>query len=165
MPGPLICVIDSSAVMTTLQRSLLMKRVGRKDTGPELAVRRYLHADGLRFRLHVRTLPGTPDIVLPRHRAIVFVHGCFWHGHSCKHGLVRAKTNSRFWDEKIAANRARDRRKARALTVLGWKVITIWECRCHDSAALAALCTAIRIRAVRGQRQPKPKHRPNRSDL
>lgn len=121
-----------------------MKRVGRKDTAPEMAVRRFLHRAGLRFRLHVRELPGTPDLVLPRYATVVFVNGCFWHGHTCAHGSVRAKTNRAFWDDKIAGNRARDDRKSNALRGLGWKVQRIWECQCLREPALARLCERIR---------------------
>lgn len=104
---------------TSAQRSAPMQKVGRKDTAPELAVRKFLHSAGLRFRLHVRELPGRPDIVLPRHRTVVFVHGCFWHGHRCRHGSTHAKTNTEFWERKIADNRARDKRKAKSLRALG----------------------------------------------
>lgn len=97
-----------------------MKSVGRKDTAPELAVRRYLHSRGLRYCLHVHDLPGTPDIVLPRYRTAIYVHGCFWHGHDCKHGSVQARTNREFWQSKIETNRERDVRKATALRQLGW---------------------------------------------
>lgn len=130
--------------MTSPQRAALMKQVRRSDTAPELAVRRFLHARGLRFRLHVRALPGTPDIVLPRYRTVVFVHGCFWHGHDCRHGVAQAKTNAEFWRGKIEDNRARDVRKAVALTQLGWRVETIWECQVRDADALGALVERIR---------------------
>jgi DNA mismatch endonuclease (patch repair protein) len=123
-----------------------MKAVRREDTGPELEVRRRLHHAGLRFRLHVRDLPGSPDIVLPRFRTVVFVHGCFWHGHSCSHGRVVPKTNVEFWTTKIEANRARDARKAKALRRLGWHVERVWECRCRDERALGAL-----VRRIRGR--------------
>jgi len=116
-----------------------MKAVRRSDTAPELAVRRHLHRAGLRFRLHVQPLPGTPDIVLPKRGTVVFVHGCFWHGHDCHHGRVQAKTNSAFWAQKIAANRARDSRKAAALRALGWFVETIWECETREPAKLNRL--------------------------
>ncbi len=125
--------------MAAQDRSALMRLVGREDTGPELAVRRYLHAQGFRYRLHVRSLPGTPDIVLPRYRTAVMVHGCFWHGHDCRHGRVAAKTNSSFWSEKILANRRRDAAKELALTALGWTVFTIWECQVNDQRFLARL--------------------------
>ena len=129
---------------TPTQRSMLMRHIGRKDTAPELAVRKFLHAAGLRFRIHVRELPGTPDIVLPRHRTVVFVHGCFWHGHHCSHGSTRAKTNTGFWDRKITDNRARDKRKTIALRALGWRVVIVWECRCSSPSTLEALCRRIR---------------------
>ena len=131
---------------TSPQRSALMKRVGRKDTAPELAVRSFMHRRGLRFRLHVRELPGTPDIVLPRHKTVVFVNGCFWHGHSCVHGAARAKTNRAFWDDKIAENRARDQRKETALRTLGWCIERVWECQCHREPLLDLLCKRIRLR-------------------
>ena len=121
-----------------------MKRVGRKDTAPELIVRKFLHRAGLRFRVHVRQLPGTPDIVLPRFKTVVFVNGCFWHGHRCAHGAVRAKTNTRFWDRKIADNRARDKRKTAALKALGWRVERVWECQCDRVSTLSRLCERIR---------------------
>lgn len=133
-----------------------MKSVGRKDTAPELAVRRYLHRRGLRYRLHVGTLPGTPDIVLPRYRTAIYVHGCFWHGHDCRHGSVQARTNPEYWRSKIAANRERDGRKARALAELGWTVLVVWECEVASAAILDALVVRIlrnRSRASRAWRR------------
>lgn len=123
-----------------------MKRVGRKDTVPELIVRKFLHRHGLRYRLHVRQLPGTPDIVFPRYETIVFVDGCFWYGHRCRHGSIRAKTNSAYWDKKVADNRARDKRNASALSALGWKVERIWECQCRSEPVLTRLYERIRQR-------------------
>jgi len=116
-----------------------MKRVGRKDTAPELIVRRYLHARGLRYRLHSKSLPGTPDLVLPARRTVIFVHGCFWHGHECTHGAIRAQTNRTYWDAKIRDNRARDLRKVGELCKLGWWVETIWECECSSPARLRSV--------------------------
>jgi DNA mismatch endonuclease (patch repair protein) len=116
-----------------------MRSVGQKDTAPEIAVRRYLHAAGLRFRLHPPDLPGRPDIVAPRRRTAIFVHGCFWHGHDCVHGRVAAKSNTAFWAAKIEANRQRDLRKERELRRLGWVVETVWECQCTNRRKLAAL--------------------------
>jgi len=116
-----------------------MRRVARTNTAPELTVRRYLHARGLRYGLHRRELPGTPDIVLPRHRSVVFVNGCFWHGHECKHGRVRARSNADYWEAKIADNRERDRRNRAKLRMLGWRVETIWECQCGSLAMLDRL--------------------------
>lgn len=121
-----------------------MRRVRRKDTAPEMAVRKYLHGEGLRYRLHVRGLPGTPDLVFAKYGAVVFVNGCFWHGHRCRHGSYSARTNVRFWQEKIVANRERDKRKARMLRSAGWRVFTVWECRADDPAELARLCRRIR---------------------
>ena len=126
------------------KRSALMRRVRRKDTAPELAVRRYLFAAGLRYRLHVTSLAGTPDMVLKRHNAVVFVHGCFWHGHDCPHGRHPARSNREFWHSKIAANRERDRRKSRALRNDGWRVFVVWECQVEKTAALQRLCEKIR---------------------
>jgi DNA mismatch endonuclease (patch repair protein) len=120
-------------------RIRLMKSVRQAHTEPERAVRCHLHAAGLRFALHRADLPGRPDIVLPRRGSVVFVHGCFWHGHHCAHGSVKAKRNAAFWVAKIDANRARDRRKAAALRRLGWHVETIWECEVRDERRLEAL--------------------------
>lgn len=127
-------------------RTLLMRSVGRKDTAPELAVRKALHAAGLRFRVNVKGLPGTPDIVLPRRGTVVFVHGCFWHGHCCAHGAVRAKTNTSFWEHKIADNRVRDARKRRALSQLGWVVETVWECQIGRPEVMTRLVQELRSR-------------------
>lgn len=109
-------------------RSALMARIRGKDTKPEIAVRRLLHAMGYRFRLHRRDLPGTPDIVLPPRRLAVMVHGCFWHGHEGCRYAVMPRTRPEFWGAKIQANRARDRAALAALAALGWDVWTIWEC-------------------------------------
>ena len=132
---------------TTPQRSALMRSVGQAGTAPEMAVRRHLHRLGFRYRLNVRSLPGTPDIVLARFRTVVFVHGCFWHGHHCKHGAAVARTNAGYWREKIEANRARDDRKAQALRSLGWAVEIVFECRTGDTKVLNALAARIRRRA------------------
>jgi DNA mismatch endonuclease (patch repair protein) len=120
-----------------------MRVVRQENTLPELLVRKALHAYGLRFLTHPRALPGKPDIVLPKHRAVVFVHGCFWHGHSCSHGRKQSKTNVGYWTEKIAENRRRDRRKAAALRRLGWKVKTVWQCQVKSGQRIAALVKSI----------------------
>lgn len=130
---------SSKHLPTTAQRSALMKGVRRAGTAPELAVRRYLHRQGLRFRLHDRRLPGRPDLVLPRRHSVVFVHGCFWHGHDCAHGVVKARNNASYWSQKIADNQARDRRQRRALRAAGWHVEVVWECQVASTAALARL--------------------------
>lgn len=130
-------------VVDVATRSRMMSGIRGANTRPEMIVRRYLHARGLRFRLHVRGLPGRPDIVLPKHGAIVEVKGCFWHQHpSCRYA-VSPKTNAVFWRDKLASNVARDRRTARTLRALGWRVMTIWECRVHSARALAKLADDI----------------------
>lgn len=118
------------------RRRRLMQRVKGKDTAPELAVRSLLHRLGYRFRLHRKDLPGTPDIVLPGRRVVLFVHGCFWHGHGCRLGRL-PKSRLEYWQPKIAANRDRDQRKAECLAVLGWRVVVIWQCELADAEALA----------------------------
>ena len=104
-----------------------MSRIKGSDTKPEIAVRSLLHRMGYRFRLHRRDLPGTPDIVLPGRGTVVFVHGCFWHGHSCKRTKM-PKSRKIYWAEKIEGNRRRDARKRRQLKSLGWEVVVVWEC-------------------------------------
>jgi DNA mismatch endonuclease, patch repair protein len=117
-----------SDVFTPEQRSAVMARVRAKDTGPERALRRVLHAKGLRYRLHAHTLPGTPDIVFAGARIAVFVHGCFWHGHNCARGSRRPKTNAAYWAAKIARNRTRDVANIEALRDAGWRVEIVWTC-------------------------------------
>jgi len=113
--------------ITPEQRSAIMSRIRSKDTRPEIVVRRTLHAMGFRFRLHVRSLPGCPDIVLPKHLVAVQVRGCFWHLHRCMKRRL-PKTNTGYWLPKLEGNRARDIENDRKLRRLGWKVRTIWEC-------------------------------------
>lgn len=116
-------------------RSRNMAAIRGTNTSPEVKVRKALHAAGFRFRLHSYTLPGKPDIVLPRYRAVVFVHGCFWHHHGCANSAW-PKTRAEFWREKILGNKSRDRRNNRALQKAGWKVLTIWECDVRAAATL-----------------------------
>lgn len=117
-------------------RSRLMARVRTSNTTPELVVRRCLHALGFRFRVHRRDLPGTPDIVLPRHRTAIFVHGCFWHRHSGCVKTTDPKTRPEFWQNKFQANIARDQRNLESLAALGWRTLVIWECETKDPEAL-----------------------------
>jgi DNA mismatch endonuclease (patch repair protein) len=117
-------------------RSRIMSAVRQKNTGPETIVRRVLHGLGLRFRLHRNDLPGTPDIVLPKHRTVVFVHGCFWHRHGGCSKTTTPKTRLEFWLEKFDRNVDRDLRKERALVEEGWKVLVVWECETRDRACL-----------------------------
>lgn len=112
-------------------RSRMMSRIRGKDTAPEMLIRRGLHKLGYRYRLHVRKLPGKPDLVLPRFHAAIMVHGCFWHGHDCRYFRLPA-TRRAFWREKIDANRKRDLRAHRALAEHGWRVMTVWECALRD---------------------------------
>ena len=109
-------------------RSRMMGGIRGRDTRPELAVRRFLHAQGLRYRLHVRDLPGRPDIVLPRHRTVVFVHGCFWHRHYGCRFAYTPKSREEFWLTKLEGNVIRDERDQRRLGELGWRVFVVWEC-------------------------------------
>ena len=118
-------------------RSAVMSRVRSSNTKLERRVRSLLHRLGYRFRLHRRDLPGTPDIVLPKHKAVVFVHGCFWHRHpGCKRATT-PKKNRETWERKFARNVERDRRAHDELTVLGWEIVTVWECELRDEKALA----------------------------
>lgn len=125
--GPLTRLADRPDPHTPEQRRLNMSRIRSKDTGPEMRLRRALHARGFRYRLHDRRLAGSPDLVLPGRRAVVFVHGCFWHGHDCPYG-VTPNTRTEFWLEKIARNRKRDTAAERRLAEDGWRVLTVWEC-------------------------------------
>ena len=125
--------------LTPDQRSANMARVRGKDTAPELAVRRALHRMGYRFRLHRRDLPGSPDIVLPRHRLALFVHGCFWHRHTDCRRSTTPQTRREFWETKFAANVERDRRNAAALEAAGWRVRVLWECKIRDTAGFQAV--------------------------
>ena len=106
-----------------------MSRIRAKDTKPERLVRSFLHRAGFRFRLHASGLKGKPDIVLPKYRSVVFVNGCFWHGHAGCRRAGTPQTNRAFWQEKIGSNKQRDRRVARALRRDGWNVFVIWECQ------------------------------------
>ena len=114
--------------LTPEQRSERMARVRSKDTVPELYVRSLLHGQGYRYRLHVSSLPGKPDLVFPSRKKILFVHGCFWHQHRCKLGNRMPKSRLEFWQPKLEANHKRDARLRRLLRQAGWKVLVIWEC-------------------------------------
>lgn len=116
-------------------RSRVMSRVRGHDTKPELILRRALHARGFRYRLHVRDLPGRPDLVFPRYSAVVFVHGCFWHGHDC-HLFRMPSTRADFWKDKIERNRERDRKNRAELFDRGWRVLELWECAMRGKGRL-----------------------------
>ncbi|MCE7032870.1 very short patch repair endonuclease [Lysobacter sp. GX 14042] len=139
-------------------RSRMMSGIRGKDTKPELVVRRYLHGRGFRFRLHERRLPGRPDLVLAKWGAVVFVHGCFWHGHEdCRYFRVPA-TRTEFWVGKIRGNAKRDAENERKLLEMGWRVIVIWECaiRNDQEKALCELAKHIRGAVVAAQIESEP---------
>ena len=122
--------------LTVEQRSWNMSRIRAKDTKPELAVRSLLHRMGYRFRLHRRDLPGRPDIVLPKYKAVIFVHGCFWHQHSgCRFSNL-PKSRQDYWTQKLEGNVRRDRRHQRNLRKQGWKVFIVWECQTKNEDTL-----------------------------
>lgn len=122
-------------------RSANMKAVRSEETRPELTVRRLLFAAGLRYRLHVKELPGKPDVVLPKWKTVVFVNGCFWHVHQGCPRAVKPASNSEYWLPKLARNQERDRREHEALLAAGWRVLVVWECACRKKTlpALQAL--------------------------
>lgn len=129
-------IIDKQA------RSRLMGRIRGKDTGPEMAVRRVAHRLGLRFRLHRRDLPGSPDLVFPRSQKVVFVHGCFWHRHPDCRFAYEPKSNLPFWTKKFAANVTRDEQALADLKNLGWEALVIWECEAKDAELVASRLSA-----------------------
>ena len=134
-------------IVDSQRRSELMAGIRRHDTAPELAVRRIAHRMGLRFRLHRKGLPGRPDLVFPKHRLAVFVHGCFWHHHNgCPFAHI-PKSRTTYWREKFDANAARDKRNEDDLSVLGWRVLVIWECEVKDEEFVRA-----RLEAYTGKR-------------
>ena len=123
-------------IVDRARRSEMMSRIQGRDTAPEIAVRRIAHGLGFRFRLYRRNLPGRPDLVFPRHRSVVFVHGCFWHRHQgCRYAYT-PKTRVEFWAEKFRRNVARDCQKEAALRSLGWRVLVIWECETRNEGAV-----------------------------
>jgi DNA mismatch endonuclease (patch repair protein) len=128
-------------VLTKNQRSFCMSRIRSKNTHPELIVRSAVWSLGFRYRLHGKKLPGRPDIVLGKYGKVIFVHGCFWHKHSCSKGRVRPKTNKKFWDSKLSSNVVRDRMHIRALIRDGWKVLVVWECEISDKKKLLRALT------------------------
>jgi DNA mismatch endonuclease (patch repair protein) len=118
-------------VVTADRRSYIMSMVRQKDTKPELALRHALYRLGYRFRLHRRDLPGSPDIVFPSRKKVVFVHGCFWHGHGCKWGQL-PKSRPEYWKPKIETNRERDKRALTELREAGWEPLVVWQCELRD---------------------------------
>lgn len=130
-------------VFSPEKRSAVMRRVKGRDTSPELAVRRILRTAGIGYRLGGAGLPGRPDVVMKGRRAVVLVHGCFWHGHDCPRGARQPKANADYWIAKIDRNRTRDLANAQALQAAGWRVITIWECAMKAPDFPERLLTAV----------------------
>ncbi|QSV45328.1 very short patch repair endonuclease [Geobacter benzoatilyticus] len=114
-------------VVNAETRSRMMSGIRGKNTKPEILIRSLLHRRGFRFRLHDKKLPGKPDIVLPRYRAVIMIHGCFWHGHDC-HLFKWPSSNESFWKDKISRNKEVDARSRQELTLAGWRILTVWEC-------------------------------------
>ena len=131
-------------VFSRAKRRRIMQAVRRRNTAPEAEVARLLRALRVRFRRNVKSLPGEPDFLLPDAGLVVFVHGCFWHGHKrCRKGCSRPKTRRRYWQEKIARNQRRDRRVARKLRARGLRVFTVWECQIRQRGIPARILTAL----------------------
>ena len=146
--GPLTDIVD---VQT---RSKMMSNIKGKNTSPEISIRKALHARGFRFRLHAKELPGKPDLILPKHRAAIFVNGCFWHGHTCRYFKL-PRTRPEFWLDKINSNRQRDIRQIAALNEAGWRVLLIWECaiRAEKKEKKLFLVDAVQRWLLSGPRQ------------
>lgn len=145
-----------SDTMTPEQRHRCMAAIHSKDTKPEVLVRKFLFAKGLRFRVCNRKLPGTPDIVLPKYRVVIFIDGCFWHGHEdCKYSRL-PKTNIKFWKAKIETNKTRDIKNENALIAAGWHVIRLWECEIRHKATRAELLENLYERITGSIQAPKP---------
>lgn len=129
--------------LTASRRSWLMSRVKCENTTPEMTVRKYLHGLGFRYRLHSKELPGKPDIVLPKYRTVIFVHGCFWHRHKGCQYAGMPKSNMAFWRRKFESNVARDKKNSAALRRAGWRCLTIWECETKAEQKLVRLAAKI----------------------
>ncbi|KAB2912694.1 MAG: DNA mismatch endonuclease Vsr [Hyphomicrobiaceae bacterium] len=136
-----------------------MALIKKKDSRPEVAVRRLLHALGYRFRLHVAGLPGTPDIVLPGRGKIVMVHGCFWHRHDCRDGQKLPRSKPDYWGPKLARNAERDRRHLQELALQGWDVVVVWECELGDVEGLASTLKEFLDHPNARQRTSRPMRR------
>lgn len=121
-----------SDIYSKSKRSEIMSHISGKETKPEVIVRKFLFANGFRFRKNVKDLPGKPDIVLPKYKTVIFIHGCFWHGHTCKRGILPT-TNVEFWKTKIGGNIERDKRDITELGKQGWRVIVIWQCEIKNN--------------------------------
>lgn len=135
-------------IVDRMTRSRMMAGIGRADTAPEMSVRRYLHACGLRFRLHDKRLPGRPDIVFASRRVAVFVHGCFWHRHAGCRFATTPGSNEAFWSRKFDANVRRDAAKSAELEAVGWTVLVVWECEAQNLGKLDELYWRVRAGGI-----------------
>ena len=145
-----------SDTMTREQRHYCMSRIRGKDTRPEMVVRRWLHSAGFRYSVHSRRLPGCPDIVLRRYHTVIFINGCFWHGHPGCDTFRMPRSNVEFWQEKIRRNKERDAQEVAALEALGWNVIVVWECELSRRARDLTLRNL--VDAVRRNIEPESIH-------
>lgn len=145
-----------SDTMTREQRHYCMSRIRGKDTRPEMVVRRWLHSEGFRYSLHSRRLPGCPDLVLRRYHTVIFINGCFWHGHPGCDMFRMPRSNVEFWQEKIRRNKERDAQEVAALEALGWNVIVVWECELSRRARDLTLRNL--VDAVRRNIEPESIH-------
>ena len=130
-------------VFTAAKRSEIMRRIRSTDTKPEIRVRKKLHGLGFRYRLHDAKLPGKPDIVMPRHKAVVQIRGCFWHAHECADGRI-PRSNTEYWESKLTRNRRRDERNDVELRRMGWRLFVVWECDVKSDRALAETAESLR---------------------
>jgi DNA mismatch endonuclease, patch repair protein len=135
---------SSTDIYDRAKRSAVMRSVRRSNTAPEMVVRRFLHRNGFRFRLHSPTLAGRPDIVLPKYKAVVFVHGCFWHHHVGCPRATLPKSNIEFWHKKITDTQRRDEEDIDTLQRQGWQVFVVWQCQTRDEARLSRLIDEVR---------------------
>lgn len=122
-------------IYSKLKRSEIMSKISGTETKPEILIRKYLFSKGFRFRKNDKRLPGRPDVVLPKYKTVIFIHGCFWHGHHCKAGKL-PETNKEFWENKINSNMERDKKNQHKLEKLGWKIITVWQCKLKNKKVL-----------------------------
>lgn len=129
--------------LTPEERSKHMSKIKGKNTKPEMVVRKFLHANGFRFRLHDKSIPGRPDIKLPKYKTVIFIHGCFWHGHSNCRIYQMPKTRVDFWNNKISANKERDNDRISTLKAMGWNVIVLWECELKPTKRAGTLQSLI----------------------
>lgn len=128
-------------VVSPEKRSVMMSGIRGRNTRPEILVRKFLHSAGFRFRLHLKDLPGSPDIVLPKYKACIFVHGCFWHRHLGCRFTTSPATRPEFWARKFAGNQARDTKNVDALQAKGWRVLVVWECGLRSGAAMTEIAS------------------------